>query len=124
MLPQTAGVWVVCMQVNEIAGHRKRCGRGCRKGQDAAKRVLLHQEIACSEGQAILWNDTGIFKAAFSVQLASNDTLLSAKIVRCDKHALMNFHPKHEMSRILKLVPHITPEIGHVPAHAKWRKRT
>src|SRR5438876_156864 len=62
MFPQTAGVWIVCMQVNEIAGHGKRSGRGRRKGQDAAKRVLLHQEIACSERQAILWNDTGVFK--------------------------------------------------------------
>ena len=65
MFPQTAGVWIVGVLVNEITGNRKWYSRGCRKGQDAAKCVLLHQEIACSEGQAIRWNDTGIFKAAF-----------------------------------------------------------
>jgi hypothetical protein len=56
--------------------------------------------------------------------MARNDALLTAKIVRCDEYALINLQSKHEMSRILKLVPHITPEIGHVPAHAKRRKRT
>src|SRR5215471_8054452 len=56
--------------------------------------------------------------------MASNHALLTAKVVRCDKHALMNLQSKHKMSRILKLVPHITTEIGYVPAHAKRRKRT
>src|SRR6266571_3592222 len=120
MFPQTACVWIVCMLVNEITGHRKRSGRGCRKGKDAAQRVLLHQEIACSERQAILWNDAGIFKAAFRMQLAVHDALLTAKIVRRDKHAIVNLEPEREMSRILKLVPYVAPKVGYMPAHAEW----
>src|SRR6266702_8194219 len=124
MFPQTACVWIVCMLVNEITGHRKWSSRGRRKGQDAAKRVLLHQEIACSERQAILWNDTRIFKAAFCMQLAVHDALLTVKIVRRDKHAIMNLEPEREMSRILKLVPYVAPKVGYMPAHAERRKRT
>src|SRR6266699_3401269 len=120
MFPQTACMWIVCMLVNEITGHRKRSGRGRRKGQDAAQRVLLHQEIACSERQAILWNDTCVFKAAFRMQLAVHDALLTVKIVRRDKHAIMNLEPEREMSRILKLVPYVAPEVGYMPAHAEW----
>src|SRR6266568_7870732 len=120
MLPQTTRVWIVCMLVNEITGHRKRSVRGRRKGQDAAKRVLLHQEIACSERQAVLWNDTYVFKAAFCMQLAVHDALLTAKIVRRDEHTIMNLEPEREMSRILKLVPYVAPEVGYMPTHAEW----
>ena len=107
------------MLVNEVTGQRKWCGRGCRKCQDAAKRVLLHQEMACSERQFKLWNDAGILEAAFRMQLAVNDALLTVKIVRRDKHVFMNLHPKREMSRILKLVPHITSEVGYMPTHVE-----
>src|SRR5437667_2426653 len=124
MFPQTACMWIVCMLVNEITGHRKRSGRGRRKGKDAAQRVLLHQEIACSERQAILWNDTCVFKAAFCMHLAVYNALLTAKIVRRDEHAIVNLEPECEMSRILKLVPYVAPEVGYLPADAERRERT
>ena len=124
MFPQTAGVRIVRMLVHEITGHGKRRRRGRRKSQDAGQGVFLHQEIACSERQAILRNDAGIFKTAFRVQLTVDDALLTAEIVRRDKHAPMNLEPEHEMSRIVKLVPHVASEVGHMPAHAKGGKRT
>src|SRR3989441_3807353 len=117
MLPQTAGVRIVRMLVHEITGHGKRRRRGRRKSQDAAQGVFLHQEIASSERQAILWNDAAIFKTAFRVQRTGDDALLTAEIVRRDKHTAMNLEPEHEMSRIVKLVPHVASEVGHMPAH-------
>src|SRR6266516_2532014 len=124
MFPQTAGMRIVRMLVHEITGHGKRRSGGRRKSQDAAQGVFLHQEIACSERQAKLWNDAAIFKTAFRVQLAVNHALLTAEIVRRDKHAIANLEPEHEMSRIVKLVPHVASEVGHMPAHAKRGKRT
>src|SRR5207247_987929 len=96
MFPQEAGERIVHMLVNEITGHGKRHSRGRRKSQDAAQRVFLHQEIACSERQAILWNDAGIFKTAFRVQLTVDDALLTAEIVRGVIHAPINIEHENE----------------------------
>ncbi len=54
------------------------------------------------------------------MQLAVYNALLTAKIVRRNKHTVMYIHPKREMSRILKLIPYVAPEVGYMPAHTEW----
>src|SRR5579863_3080700 len=124
MLPETTGVRVVCMLVDEITRHRERFfGSRCKR-EDTTQSMFLNEKIACREREIILRHQTGIFKPIPGMQVTSDLTTMTPVIFRGDQYKIIYFQPYGEMRRILKLIQHIGTEIRHMPAHAKWRKRT
>ena len=124
MFPQTAGMWIVRMQVNQVTGNGQWLARGGRERHYAAQRVFIDQEITRRERHPIFRHETAIFKAIFGVQLAVDRTFLATKILRRDQHKMVDLQSNREVSRILKLVINIAPQVRHVPAHSQRSHRT
>ena len=58
------------------------------------------------------------------MQRAFDNTSVASKVFGSNEHRVIDFQPNREMGGILKLVMHITSQVGHVPAHAKRGQRT
>ena len=94
MLPQTTGIWIMRMLMEQEARYGQwLCGRS-RESENATKRVLLHQEIACGERQRMFWHDTGIFKAIFGMQMANDGAIMTPEVFRRHKDSFANLRPR------------------------------
>src|SRR5579864_4386355 len=80
MFPQAAGIGIVGMLVDEVAGYGQWIfGRG-RDSEDAAEGVFLDEKIASGEREVVLGDGAGIFEAVFGVQVARDSTVVVLEV--------------------------------------------
>jgi len=122
VFPEAAGMGIVGMLVDEVAGYGQGIFGRCREGEDAAEGVFLDEKIAGGESEIVLGDDAGIFEAIFGVQVTGDGAVVVLEVFGADEEGFAEVEAEVEVGGVLKLVAYVAAEVGNVPAHAKrWQ---